>query len=166
MFLEGVLAEGEGFEPPVPFQAQRFSRPPVSTAHPSLRFGGLSSIVRPKGHFRQGLPWSGPGGRRLACGEDFNIWEGAMVLEMRRGDSSRACADKKIANTIEIMAHKAGRGVRTDGNGQANKTRDRAGAGATDQPADAGGVSEPVAGYHLARSEQCTRCSLDPSGDP
>ena len=31
------LAEGEGFEPPVPFQAQRFSRPPVSTAHPSLR---------------------------------------------------------------------------------------------------------------------------------
>jgi hypothetical protein len=31
------MAEGEGFEPPVPFQAQRFSRPPVSTAHPSLR---------------------------------------------------------------------------------------------------------------------------------
>ena len=35
---EDLLAEGEGFEPPVPFQAQRFSRPPVSTAHPSLRF--------------------------------------------------------------------------------------------------------------------------------
>lgn len=32
-----LLAEGEGFEPPVPFRAQRFSRPPVSTAHPSLR---------------------------------------------------------------------------------------------------------------------------------
>ena len=32
-----LMAEGEGFEPPVPFQAQRFSRPPVSTAHPSLR---------------------------------------------------------------------------------------------------------------------------------
>jgi hypothetical protein len=31
------MAEGEGFEPPVPLQAQRFSRPPVSTAHPSLR---------------------------------------------------------------------------------------------------------------------------------
>jgi hypothetical protein len=31
------MAEGEGFEPPVPFLAQRFSRPPVSTAHPSLR---------------------------------------------------------------------------------------------------------------------------------
>ena len=26
------VAEGEGFEPPVPFQAQRFSRPPVSTS--------------------------------------------------------------------------------------------------------------------------------------
>ena len=32
------LAEGEGFEPPGPFRAQRFSRPPVSTAHPPLRF--------------------------------------------------------------------------------------------------------------------------------
>ena len=32
-----VMAEGEGFEPPVPFQVQRFSRPPVSTAHTSLR---------------------------------------------------------------------------------------------------------------------------------
>ena len=31
------MAEGEGFEPPVPFQAQRFSRPPVSTTHTSLR---------------------------------------------------------------------------------------------------------------------------------
>ena len=31
------MAEGEGFEPPVPFRVQRFSRPPVSTAHPSLR---------------------------------------------------------------------------------------------------------------------------------
>jgi hypothetical protein len=39
MLLEEVLAEGEGFEPPVPFQVQRFSRPPVSTAHPSLRGG-------------------------------------------------------------------------------------------------------------------------------
>jgi hypothetical protein len=31
------LAEGEGFEPPVPFRVQRFSRPPPSTARPSLR---------------------------------------------------------------------------------------------------------------------------------
>src|SRR5579871_4208932 len=31
------MAEGEGFEPPVPFRVQRFSRPPVSTAHTSLR---------------------------------------------------------------------------------------------------------------------------------
>src|SRR5882724_13585671 len=32
------VAEGEGFEPPVPFQVQRFSRPPVSTTHASLRW--------------------------------------------------------------------------------------------------------------------------------
>src|SRR2546426_9266132 len=31
-------AEEEGFEPPVRFPVQRFSRPPVSTAHPFLRF--------------------------------------------------------------------------------------------------------------------------------
>src|ERR1700693_606389 len=31
------VAEGEGFEPPVPFQVQRFSRPPVSTTHTSLQ---------------------------------------------------------------------------------------------------------------------------------
>ena len=40
--LGKVLAEGEGFEPPVPFRVQRFSRPPVSTAHPSLRGRGVA----------------------------------------------------------------------------------------------------------------------------
>jgi hypothetical protein len=32
------LAEREGFEPPVRFPAQRFSRPPVSTTHTPLRY--------------------------------------------------------------------------------------------------------------------------------
>src|SRR5215472_3464276 len=31
------MAEGEGFEPPIPFQVYRFSRPTVSTAHTPLR---------------------------------------------------------------------------------------------------------------------------------
>ena len=30
----GKMAEGEGFEPPEPFPAQRFSRPPHSTTLP------------------------------------------------------------------------------------------------------------------------------------
>src|SRR5687768_12467343 len=34
---ERSLAEGEGFEPPIPFRVQRFSRPPPSTTRPSLR---------------------------------------------------------------------------------------------------------------------------------
>src|SRR5271167_1725848 len=34
------MAEGEGFEPPVRFPVQWFSRPPVSTAHASLRRNG------------------------------------------------------------------------------------------------------------------------------
>src|ERR1700691_3306303 len=40
------MAEGEGFEPPVPFQAQWFSRPPVSTAHASLRARHSLSAAR------------------------------------------------------------------------------------------------------------------------
>jgi hypothetical protein len=40
--LRGVeLAEGEGFEPPIRFPVQRFSRPPPSTTRPSLRAGFL-----------------------------------------------------------------------------------------------------------------------------
>jgi hypothetical protein len=35
--LYKTLAEEEGFEPPGPLRAQRFSRPPVSTAHALLR---------------------------------------------------------------------------------------------------------------------------------
>ena len=36
------MAEGEGFAPPVPVKVQRFSRPPVSTAHASLRAAFIS----------------------------------------------------------------------------------------------------------------------------
>jgi hypothetical protein len=42
------MAEGEGFEPPVRFPVQWFSRPPVSTAHASLRTGVL--VVYQQGH--------------------------------------------------------------------------------------------------------------------
>ncbi len=48
-----LLAEGEGFEPPVPFQAQRFSRPPVSTTHTSLRGKGAAGLT-PKVVYNKG----------------------------------------------------------------------------------------------------------------
>ena len=38
------LAEGEGFEPPLPVKAKRFSRPPVSTTHTSLRVAELTIL--------------------------------------------------------------------------------------------------------------------------
>jgi hypothetical protein len=38
------LAEGEGFEPPVPFRVQWFSRPPPSTTRPSLRVENSARI--------------------------------------------------------------------------------------------------------------------------
>ena len=36
-FLDSIVAEGEGFEPPEGSHLQRFSRPPRSTALPPLR---------------------------------------------------------------------------------------------------------------------------------
>ena len=42
--LRELVAEGEGFEPPVPFQVQRFSRPPVSTTHTSLRVSAFNRL--------------------------------------------------------------------------------------------------------------------------
>ena len=47
------LAEREGFEPPVPFQVQRFSRPPLSTAQPPLRTERWFSLT-PAGLLRFG----------------------------------------------------------------------------------------------------------------
>jgi hypothetical protein len=56
MSSEGYLAEGEGFEPPLPVKVKRFSRPPVSTAHTSLRVSVVNSLAalknREKGHRR------------------------------------------------------------------------------------------------------------------
>ena len=39
------MAEGEGFEPPLPVKVKRFSRPPVSTTHTSLRGGGAPTAL-------------------------------------------------------------------------------------------------------------------------
>src|SRR5579875_1992751 len=39
------MAEGEGFEPPLPFRVKRFSRPPVSTTHTSLRKGWPATLL-------------------------------------------------------------------------------------------------------------------------
>ncbi len=53
------LAEGEGFEPPLPLRVKRFSRPPVSTAHTSLRVRYINSLPVPEnrqpGHCRDSL---------------------------------------------------------------------------------------------------------------
>jgi hypothetical protein len=42
---EEIVAEGEGFEPPLPVRVKRFSRPPVSTTHTSLRGCGLDKDI-------------------------------------------------------------------------------------------------------------------------
>jgi hypothetical protein len=45
--IPDYMAEGEGFEPPVPFRVHRFSRPTVSTAHTSLR--GCEKFINQNG---------------------------------------------------------------------------------------------------------------------
>ena len=42
---DSYMAEGEGFEPPLPFRVKRFSRPPVSTTHTSLRGSVINSLT-------------------------------------------------------------------------------------------------------------------------
>ena len=46
------MAEGEGFEPPEALPPQRFSRPPQSTALPSLR-GDCKSVVTERQDWRE-----------------------------------------------------------------------------------------------------------------
>ena len=41
------LADGEGFEPPDPFQGRRFSRPMQSTTLPPIRVGEPDNRLRP-----------------------------------------------------------------------------------------------------------------------
>ena len=93
------LAEGEGFEPPVPFQAQRFSRPPVSTAHPSLRGCRALSIVKPKGEdFRRGcreLPV-----RRNSAGA---VRGARGSLQFARGNA--ICQARNQSKSIKITAN-------------------------------------------------------------
>jgi hypothetical protein len=41
------MAESEGFEPPIPFQVRRFSRPMPSTTRPALRYFQNTTIGKP-----------------------------------------------------------------------------------------------------------------------
>ena len=80
------MAEGEGFEPPAPLQAQQFSRLPVSTAHPSLRIGwalgpvyscGGARVIMDLANQARGRILAGTGG----CG---NVFRGLLP---RRGNA-------------------------------------------------------------------------------
>jgi hypothetical protein len=86
------LAEGEGFEPPVPFRVQWFSRPPPSTTRPSLRtailFGnrGLhvaTPIVIPTAD--GGRSWSRADHDRRGNGGSAHEDRGLLRFGKRRG---------------------------------------------------------------------------------
>ena len=56
-----MLAEGEGFEPPLRFPVKRFSRPPVSTTHTSLRtLVGWASYTPPSSADTELIPQDRP----------------------------------------------------------------------------------------------------------
>ena len=73
-----AVAEGEGFEPPVPLRAQRFSRPPVSTAHASLRSRVLSAVYQPWIYIA----------RRDWCGSWWNYLPTDVALDWGRPELS------------------------------------------------------------------------------
>jgi hypothetical protein len=55
------MAEGEGFEPPLPVRVKRFSRPPVSTTHTSLREWRCSLMIATRlAKAKEGLRCSQP----------------------------------------------------------------------------------------------------------
>src|SRR5438105_5888452 len=56
------MAEGQGFEPRVRFPVQRFSRPPVSTTHASLRAILCNSLA--EANFFPGNPKAGCAGTK------------------------------------------------------------------------------------------------------
>src|SRR4029079_7016736 len=56
-----LVAEGEGFEPPVEFPPQWFSRPPPSTTRPSLRVEMSPEFARSRGsRFRRRMRLTKP----------------------------------------------------------------------------------------------------------
>ena len=75
------LAEGEGFEPPVPFRAQRFSRPPVSTAHPSLRGRDAIRLYPEAGSCGRGVEASGS---QEGCDEEAVLDESRTVRMLQK----------------------------------------------------------------------------------
>src|SRR5271154_7199520 len=87
MTIGDCMAEGEGFEPPGPFRAQRFSRPPVSTTHPPLRLPLY--LARARGAHRSG---GGSDGRE-SRGKERN----SRVLALRLSFASRQMALRRVS---------------------------------------------------------------------
>ena len=98
------LAEGEGFEPPVPFQAQRFSRPPVSTAHPSLRGEDLFDC-KAKRATQAASAGEQPRDRGLVGLEDPVDRVASNELGMGRGATLQGIRIRNMAKAVEITVH-------------------------------------------------------------
>ena len=80
---ERMLAEREGFEPPVPFRVQWFSRPPPSTTRPSLP----PSSRRDEGSFYRGLSRRTPAAVRDRRGKKISHDRGRVA------SGSKTCGD-------------------------------------------------------------------------
>ena len=108
---ERRLAEGEGFEPPVPFRVQWFSRPPPSTTRPSLRgeviltlYADHRLVGRPAGRRRSSCLPIRPGPAtdvsiecRGSARPHFNPPRQSWYRANGSGSSSASCADARVA---------------------------------------------------------------------
>src|SRR5579875_1381544 len=75
MFWNRSVAEGEGFEPPLASRLKRFSRPPVSTTHTSLREWRLLRFLH--------CTMADQGGRHLPLICAFCVWAVLWLLHFR-----------------------------------------------------------------------------------
>ncbi len=89
------MAEGEGFEPPLPVKVKRFSRPPVSTAHTSLRVIKLTCFIivrRVPIWFR--VPW-------------LHIESHSSCISTRMGNSTREIAGNFIMRAQRSLGNQS-----------------------------------------------------------
>ena len=94
------LAEGEGFEPPVPFRVQWFSRPPPSTTRPSLRvsgYGHCDSIYDSRPSSGLGARSSGARARELGSSETEIPQSMLQSLELEAGGWELRAGSWKLA---------------------------------------------------------------------
>jgi hypothetical protein len=83
--LKTLLAESEGFEPPVQQAVQRFSRPPLSTTQPTLQRQVSANSLKSIQVDTLNRKYGGPQAQKLLMGNFFTNGLGLVEPFYRQG---------------------------------------------------------------------------------